>query len=131
MTDYNQKVIEEFRANGGIVGSFPGMVLLHHVGAKSGIERVTPLAAQFDGDNIVVYASFAGAPNNPAWFTNLMSNPRTVVEVGTDTVPVTARVAEGEERERLWQRQIEALPVFAEYQSKTERPIPVVVLERR
>ncbi len=131
MSDYNQKVIEEFRANGGVVGGFPGIVLLHHVGAKSGTERVTPLAAQFDGDDVVVFASYAGAPQHPAWFTNLRANPETVVEVGTETIPVRARVAEGAERERLWENQKAALPMFAEYETKTDRVIPVVVLERR
>jgi deazaflavin-dependent oxidoreductase (nitroreductase family) len=135
MSDYNTKVIEEFRANGGKVGNFANMVLVHHKGAKSGTKRVSPLAGLFDGDNVVVFASFAGAPNDPAWFVNLMANPQTVVEVGTEagaeTWPVTARVAEGAERERLWAAQKAALPIFSEYETKTDRKIPVVVLERR
>jgi len=135
MSDYNAQVIEEFRANGGRIASFPNVVLLHHTGAKTGTERVAPLVAQFDGANVVVFASFAGAPKDPAWFVNLMANPNTVVEVGTEagaeTRAVTARVAEGAERERLWAAQKAAVSIFAEYEGKTDRTIPVVVLEPR
>jgi deazaflavin-dependent oxidoreductase (nitroreductase family) len=132
--DLNSKVIDEFRANGGRVGGrFEGapMVLLHHTGAKSGTERVTPLMYQPDGDRVVIFASKAGAPTNPAWFHNLRANPRATIEIGTDTIAVEARVAEGNERERYWEKQKQDHPRFAEYErTAVDRVIPVVVLER-
>jgi deazaflavin-dependent oxidoreductase (nitroreductase family) len=132
MNDFNTKIIEEFRANEGRVGGpFEGapILLLHSKGAKSGTERVAPLVYRSDGDRYVIFASKAGAPTNPDWFHNLRANPDAKVEVGTSTVPVRARVAEGNERERLWSAQKEAMPGFAEYEEKTTRQIPVVVLE--
>ncbi len=131
--DFNQQIIDEFRANAGIVGGpFEGaaMILVHHTGAKSGTARVTPLVYRADGDAIVIFASKAGAPDNPAWFHNLVANPETSVEVGTDTIAVRARVAEGDERDRLWTAQKADSPQFAEYEAKTTRTIPVVVLDR-
>ena len=133
MNDFNDAVIEEFRANGGKVGGmFEGapMMLLHHTGAKSGTVRVTPLMYQADGDRIVIFASKAGAPDNPDWYHNLVANPKATVEVGTDTFDVTASVAEGAERDRLFTRQKEEYPGFAEYEQKTTRVIPVVILGR-
>ena len=132
--DFNQAIIDEFRANGGKVGGgFEGapMVLLHHTGAKTGTERVAPLVFQPDGDRVVVFASKAGAPSHPDWYRNLVANPDTTVEVGTDTIAVRARVAEGEERDRLWTKQKQLMPGFAEYEEKTKgiREIPVVILE--
>ena len=135
MADFNQQIIDEFRSNGGKVPSYPledpsAIVLVHHTGAKSGTERVTPLVSQLKGDDIVVFASYAGAPTNPAWFHNLVANPETVVELGTETIPVTVRVAEGSERDEIWETQKQLQPGFAEYEDKTDRTIPVVVLER-
>ncbi|HEX6419354.1 MAG TPA: nitroreductase family deazaflavin-dependent oxidoreductase [Acidimicrobiales bacterium] len=133
MTDWNAAIIEEFRANGGQVGGqFAGapMVILHTTGARTGRERVNPLVYQPDGDRIVVFASKGGAPSSPDWYHNLVANPEATVEVAADTVPVRARVAEGEERERLWSRQKELMPGFADYEARTTRQIPVVVLER-
>ena len=133
VTDWNAAIIEEFRANGGQVGGqFAGapMVILHTTGARTGREHVNPLVYQPDADRIVVFASKAGAASNPDWYHNLVANPEAIVEVGTDTVPVRARVAEGEERERLWSRQKELMPGFAEYEARAPRQIPVVVLER-
>ena len=135
MSDFNTAIIEEFRANGGKVGGgFEGapMVLLHHKGAKTGTERVAPLVYQADGDRYVVFASKAGAPTHPDWFRNLVANPETTIEVGTETVAVRARVAEGDERERIWTKQKQLMPGFAEYEEKTKgiREIPVVILER-
>jgi deazaflavin-dependent oxidoreductase (nitroreductase family) len=130
--DWNTKIIEEFRANEGKVGGmFKGtpILLLHHTGARSGKVRVNPLAYRPDGDRLVVFASKGGAPTNPDWFHNLKVNPRATVEVGTETRDVRARVAEGAERDRLWNRQIEIAPAFGEYQKKTKRRIPVIVLE--
>ena len=135
MSDFNTAIIEEFRANGGKVGGgFEGapMILLHHTGAKTGTERVSPLVYQADGDRYVVFGSKAGAPSHPAWYRNLLANPDTTVEVGTETVAVRARVAEGDERERIWTKQKQLMPGFAEYEEKTRgiREIPVVILER-
>jgi deazaflavin-dependent oxidoreductase (nitroreductase family) len=130
--DWNKRVIEEFRANDGVVGGpFEGLplLLLHHHGARTGTERINPLAYRRDGDSLVIFGSKAGAPTNPDWYHNLRANPRTTVEVGTDTVAVAARLAEGDERERLWSAQKQEVPGFADYESKTTRVIPVVVLE--
>ena len=133
MNDWNQQIIAEFRANDGKVGGpFEGapMVLVTHKGARTGTERVTPLMALLDGDDIVIFASKAGAPDNPDWYHNLVANPATTVELGTETLPVRARVAEGAERDDLWTRQKTAYPQFQEYENSTSRVIPVVVLER-
>ncbi|HYZ52483.1 MAG TPA: nitroreductase family deazaflavin-dependent oxidoreductase [Streptosporangiaceae bacterium] len=130
--DFNAKIIEEFRANGGKVGGmFAGssLLLLHSTGAKTGAERVSPLAYQKVGDSYAIFASKAGAPTNPAWYHNLLADPRTRAEVGTETIEVTARVAGPEEREAIWARQKENFPNFAEYEKKTQRQIPVVILE--
>lgn len=130
--DWNQRVIAEFRANAGKVGGqFEGapLLLLHTTGAKSGQERVNPMMYRADGDRMVVSASKAGAPTNPDWYHNLVAHPQVTVEVGTGTVPATARVAEGDERERLWSAQKQEYPGFADYERNTEREIPVVVLE--
>lgn len=132
MSDWNQKIIEEFRANGGKVGGqFEGapLLLLHTTGAKTGTERVSPVMYQQDGDRLVVFASKAGAPTNPDWYHNVRANPDVTVEVGTETIAARARVAEGEERERLWSRQKAEWPGFADYEKKTSRTIPVVILE--
>lgn len=131
--DWNTKVIEEFRANGGKVGGqFEGLplLLLHTRGAKSGAERVNPVAYQATDGVLAVFASKGGAPTNPDWYRNLVANPQVTVEVGTDTFDAQARVAEGEERERIWERQKQDVPGFAEYERRTDREIPVVVLER-
>jgi deazaflavin-dependent oxidoreductase (nitroreductase family) len=133
-SDLNAKIIAEFRANAGHVGGmFEGMplLLLHHIGARSGKERINPLAYLRDGDRYVIFASKAGAPNNPDWYHNLKAHPEVTIEVGTDTVPVTAAEAGGEERERLFQAQVERTPTFGDYQAKTERPIPVITLTPR
>ncbi|MBV8944375.1 MAG: nitroreductase family deazaflavin-dependent oxidoreductase [Solirubrobacterales bacterium] len=129
--DYNQRIIDEFRANGGKVPSWGGsspLLLLHHRGAKSGQERVNPVAYLKDNGRYVIFASKAGAPSNPGWYHNLKAHPETTIEVGGDTVAVTAREARGEERDRLFDAQAKRIPQFAEYQQKTDRVIPVVVL---
>lgn len=133
--DWNRQIIEEFRANEGRVGGrFEGapMILVHHRGAKTGAERVAPLVYQAVGDDFAVFGSKGGSPSHPHWYLNLVANPETTVEVGADTIPVRARVAEGEERERIWAKQKELMPGFAEYERTAQgREIPVVVLERR
>ena len=133
MDDFNQKIIDEFRANGGKVGGmFQGahLLLLHTTGAKSGKERIAPLAYGRDGDHVVVFGSKAGGPTNPDWYHNLLANPRVTVEVGSEQFDADARVAEGEERERIWEKQKRDIPNFADYEQKTDRQIPVIVLER-
>jgi len=135
MSDHNQRVIDVFRANGGKVGGgFEGLplVLVHHTGAKSGVERVNPLAYQrLDDDSVAVFASKGGAPTNPDWYYNLVANPRTIIEIGTERYDVIARVARGDERRRIWEAQKKAVSNFAEYEVKSgSREIPVVVLDR-
>ncbi|MEU0558942.1 nitroreductase family deazaflavin-dependent oxidoreductase [Dactylosporangium maewongense] len=132
MSDWNDKIIEEFRANGGKVGgNFEGapLLLLHTVGARSGQERVHPMMYQKVDGGYAVFASYAGAPTNPAWFHNLVAQPRVTAEIGTGTQELVARVTDGDERERIWTAQKAAYPGFADYELKTTRQIPVVVLE--
>ena len=135
MPDWNTKIIEEFRANEGRVGGpFEGrpILLLHHQGAKTGTERINPVAYQAVGEDFAVFASKGGSPTNPDWYHNLVAHPDVSVEVGTETIPVHARVTEGDERDRIWTTQKERWPGFADYDEKTKgiREIPVVVLER-
>ncbi len=130
--DWNAQIIEEFRANGGKVGGqFEGapLLLLHSTGAKSGLERVNPMMYQAVGDAYAVFASKAGAPTHPDWFHNLQAHPDAAIEVGSETRPVRARVVEGDERESIWSTQKERYPGFADYETMTDRQIPVVVLE--
>lgn len=132
--DVNQRIIAEFRANGGKVGGrFAGapMLLLTTTGRKSGERRTTPLVYLPDGDRYIIFASKGGAPTHPAWYHNLVAHPETTVEVGTETIPVTASVVTGEERDRLYATQAALRPAFAEYEAKTTRRIPVVALHRR
>ena len=132
MNDFNRKIIEEFRANGGRVGPpFEGapMLVLHTRGAKSGEPRLNPMVYQDLGGRYAVFASYAGAPKNPAWYHNLIANPDVEIEIGAEKKRVTARVLEGAEREPVWERQKAAMSAFAEYEAKTDRIIPVVVLE--
>jgi deazaflavin-dependent oxidoreductase (nitroreductase family) len=131
--DFNEKVIKEFRANGGKVGGmFEGapLLLLHHAGAKTGTERINPLMYQPVGDSFAIFASKAGAPDNPDWYHNLAAHPDTTVELGTRTVNVRARVADPDERAPIWEKQKELAPGFAEYETNAApRQIPVVVLD--
>ncbi|EME62021.1 cell entry (mce) related family protein [Amycolatopsis decaplanina DSM 44594] len=131
--EINRTVIAEFRQTGGKAGGmFEGypLVLVHHTGAKSGKERIAPLVPLLEGDRIYIFASKGGADDNPAWFHNLVANPDTKVELGTETFPVRARVLTGSERDDVYARQSAVMPQFAEYQSKTSRVIPVFELER-
>jgi len=134
MSDWNTEVIEEFRANDGQVGGrFEGapLLLLHHRGAKTGTERINPLMYQQVSDGYAIFGSKGGAPTNPDWFHNLVTHPDTTVEVGTEEIAVRARVADGEERTRIWDQQKREWPGFAQYDAKTDREIPVIVLEPR
>ncbi len=129
--DFNAQIIDEFHSNEGRVGGmFEGMplLLLHHVGARSGRHRINPLAYQADGGRYVVFASKGGAPTNPDWYHNLKAEPNVTIEVGPDTLGVVASEATGEERERLYRTQAERVPQFAEYEQQTDRVIPVIVL---
>jgi len=131
LTDGN---VWAYRATGGrIGGTLDGapVLLLHHVGRRSGQRRVTPLLYLPDGDELVIVASMGGTPKNPAWFHNLEAAPDTEVEVGRERRPVRARVAGPQERAALWPRLVELYPSFATYQARAPREIPVVVLGRR
>jgi deazaflavin-dependent oxidoreductase (nitroreductase family) len=132
--DFNRPIIEEFRANHGKVGGYfedTTMLLLHHKGAKSGTERVNPLVYLPRDGSYVVFATMGGAPTNPDWYHNLRAHPDVQVEVGGDTHDVVARVTTGPERDLLWEA-VKAYRVgFADYEKKTDRVIPAIVLERR
>ena len=130
MLDWNRKIIEEFRANKGRVASFARqpLLLLTHIGAKTGKRRTNPLAYFRDGDRYIVVASKGGAPTNPDWYYNLLANPRATIEVGNERLEVTAEPAGPAERERLWAMVIERTPTFKEYEKKTRRTIPLVIL---
>jgi deazaflavin-dependent oxidoreductase (nitroreductase family) len=134
MSDWNSQIIKEFRANGGKVGGpFEGapLLLLTSTGARSGQHHTAPVMYLPDGNRLVIFASKAGAPTNPDWYHNLVAHPEATVEVGTETIDVTAIVTTGEERDRLYTRQAKLYPGFAEYQAKTTRKIPVIALQRR
>jgi deazaflavin-dependent oxidoreductase (nitroreductase family) len=133
LNDFNRRIIEEFRASQGKVGGqFANMplLLLTTIGAKTGRALTKPLAYTKDGDRIVLIASYAGGPKNPAWFNNLVANPVVTVELGSERFQARATVVTGEERQRLYDNQARQMPVFVDYQKKTTRQIPVVVLER-
>ena len=133
LKSWNETIIAEFRANQGKVGGdFEGkpVLLLHTIGAKSGRERVNPLVYSKDGERIVIIASYAGAPRHPDWYHNLLEHCDVTLEVGAETFRARASVTEGEERQRLFDQQAAEMSIFKEYQAKTSRQIPVVVLER-
>ena len=134
-SNFNQEIIDQFRANNGtmVSGMFKGapLLLLTTTGAKSGQPRVNPLAYTRDGDRYVVIASKAGAPTNPDWYYNLKANPDVTVEIGDETFEATAEEATGDERDRLFNAQAEAMPGFKDYETKTTRRIPVMVLTRK
>jgi deazaflavin-dependent oxidoreductase (nitroreductase family) len=123
-----------YRATHGLVGwwvpPIGRMLLLDHVGARTGKHRTTPLLYIDDGDNLVIVASKGGAPRHPAWFHNLRANPDTTVRVGPGRRRVRAHVADADERSRLWPKVVEAYGGYADYQDRTDRQIPIVVLER-
>lgn len=132
-TDFNLAIIKEFRANGGETsGPFKGasLLLLTTTGAKSGEQRTTPLVYSKDGDKLVIIGSMAGAPKHPAWYLNLAANAGVTVEVGKEKFEAIASSVEGTERDRLYAQQAAMMPAFSEYEKKTTRRIPVVVLVR-
>jgi deazaflavin-dependent oxidoreductase (nitroreductase family) len=133
MNTWNRQIMEEFHAHAGRVGgAFEGvpLLLLTTTGARSGQRRTTPVGYMPDGDRLIIFATRGGLPTNPDWYYNLVAHQEATVEVGIETFDVTAVVITGEERDRLYARQVERAPVFAEYQAKTTRKIPVVALYR-
>jgi deazaflavin-dependent oxidoreductase (nitroreductase family) len=133
MNDFNQKIIDEFRSNKGKVGGmFEGMELLLVTtkGAKSGKEVIFPVAYTKDGDKYVIVASKGGAPENPAWYYNLLANPEVMVEVGTEKFKARAKDTKDAERERLFDQHAKQYPTFNDYKAKTTRIIPVFTLEK-
>jgi len=132
MTDWNSKIIEEFRANQGKVGGpFEGapLLLLHTVGARTGQPRVNPMMYRPVPGGYAVFASKGGAPTNPDWYHNLQAHPDVEAEIGTETVKLRARVARGAERDQIWEAHKAANPGFGDYERKTARQIPVILLE--
>ncbi|OMC38149.1 deazaflavin-dependent nitroreductase [Mycobacterium sp. GA-1841] len=133
LDDFNRNVVEEFRANGGKVGGpFEGgtLLLLHTKGAKSGQSRLSPLAYLDVDGKVLIVGSYAGGPKDPAWVHNLRAHPQARIEVGTDAYDVTARELPADERDATYPKIVERAPVFAEYQSKTTRAIPLFELQR-
>ncbi len=131
--NWNQAIIEEFRANSGKVGGpFAGstLLLLHTVGAKSGQPRINPVVCVADGERLIIFASKSGAPTHPDWYHNLLAHPLVTVEVGTEVFQVQAAVTPEPERTQLYNQIAESNPGFAEYQKKTTRVIPVISLTR-
>jgi deazaflavin-dependent oxidoreductase (nitroreductase family) len=127
--DYNNELIEKFRANNGAMPNGAPLLLLTTKGARSQQTRVNPLAYTRDGDRYVVIASKGGYPSNPDWYHNLVANPEVTVEVDGKRFAARAAVTEGDERHKLFDAQAALMPNFAEYQTKTSRKIPVIVLE--
>ena len=133
LDEFNRNVVEEFRANGGKVGgpfADGQILLLHTTGAKSGAARLSPLAYLTIDGKMVIIGSYAGAPKDPAWVHNLRANPRARIEVGTETIEVTARELPADERDAAYPKVVEQAPVFAEYQANTTRRIPLFELVR-
>ena len=130
----NSTVISEFRATGGKAsGVFSGkpLILLHHIGAKSGTERISPLVPLLFDGRIFVFASKGGSDRNPDWYGNLVAQPDVIVELGTETFPATARALDGDERDDIYAKQSALEPQFGDYQRMTRRIIPVVELVRK
>jgi deazaflavin-dependent oxidoreductase (nitroreductase family) len=133
--DWNAEVIAEFRASGGAVAAPyddpPPMLLIHTIGAKSGKEHVVPMRCLPDGEALYVFASAHGSERNPDWYHNIVAHPDITIEKGTETTPVRATEVRGAERDAIFARQAARFPVFAEYERKLERTIPVIRLDRR
>jgi deazaflavin-dependent oxidoreductase (nitroreductase family) len=132
MPNRNTPIIDEFRANGGKVAAFgkQPLLLLHTIGAKSGEERVNPLACLRRDDTLYVFATFAGRPMNPAWYHNLKAHPDVTVETGSETFAAKAVEVTGPERDEIYAEQAAFNPGFAEYERKTTRVIPVIALHQ-
>lgn len=131
---YNRQVIEEFRANGGVLGPpFSGgsVLLLTTTGRRTGRPYTAPMMFKPAGDRLMVIASNIGAPRHPDWYENLVANPTVTVEVGTERYTAKATTATGEERAALWADLLATHPFFADHQAKTDRQIPLVLLTRQ
>jgi deazaflavin-dependent oxidoreductase (nitroreductase family) len=130
---WNQKIIDNFRGNGGRVTIPPfvgsNLLILHTTGARSGEHRVAPLGYTRDGERYVVVGSNSGGPINSAWLHNLKANPDVTVEVGSESLLARATVTSGAERQRLWEQHVAAIPIFGDYERMTDREIPVIVVE--
>jgi deazaflavin-dependent oxidoreductase (nitroreductase family) len=134
VTEFDRRTVEEFRANGGRVGgALAGtpLVLIHHIGARTGVEHVTPLAySAQDGDSIAIAASNGGSPKHPAWCHNLRANRAITVELGTERFEATAEEQTGPARAELWPKLVAQFPDLAEFEARTDRPIPLFLLRR-
>ena len=133
MTEFDRRTVEEFRANGGRAGGVltgTPLVLIHHIGARTGIEHVTPLGYSAQGDCISITASNGGSPNHPAWYHNLKANPAITVELGTERFAATAEEQAGPARAELWRELVAQFPDLAEFAARTERTIPLFLLRR-
>jgi deazaflavin-dependent oxidoreductase (nitroreductase family) len=133
VNDWNTRVIEEYRANGGhLGGDFKDapMLLLRTQGAKTNEDRVNPVMYLDEGGRLFVFASKGGADSNPDWYYNLLAHPEIIVELGSETFAATATVVRGDERDRIWELMASGMPQFGDYQTKTARIIPVVELRR-
>jgi deazaflavin-dependent oxidoreductase (nitroreductase family) len=128
--EQNKPVIEEFRANEGLVKGRASLILLTTTGAKTGQPRIIPLMRVDDGNRLLAVASKGGAPKHPDWYLNVLAHPEVTVEVDSEKFTTTARVLTGKERERAFKRAVEVFPPYGEYQKKTAREIPVIALER-
>jgi len=134
VNNYNTQIIEEFHANEGKVGGpFDGttLLLLTHRGAKTGTVRTNPLAYIEEDGRYFVFGSKGGASTNPDWYHNLRANPDATIEIGTKKFDVTAEVLTGEERDRVWTRNVRERPAFGDYEKRTSRKIPVIALTRK
>jgi deazaflavin-dependent oxidoreductase (nitroreductase family) len=133
VTEFDRRTVEEFRANGGqasgVLAGTP-LVLIHHIGARSGIEHVTPLAySALDGDSIAIAASNGGSPKHPAWYHNLSANPAITVELGSQRFEATAEEQTGPARADLWAKLVAQFPDLAKFQARTDRLIPLFLLQ--
>ena len=128
--EMNCRVIEEFRANNGKVQGWGPLILLTTRGAKTGQTRIYPLMSVPDGENYIAVASKGGAPKNPLWFNNVLAHPDVTVENGNETFTANARLLDGDERAQAFEKAVAVYPPYADYQKKTERQIPVFLLER-
>ncbi len=131
MSGWNQKIINEFRANEGKVAGWDTLLLLHTTGAKSGLPRLNPTAYTVDGDRLVIIASKGGADTHPDWYYNLVANPNVTIEVDAEKYDAVATVEEEPERTRLYDQMAAKYPGFEEYRQKTSRKIPVITLKRK
>jgi deazaflavin-dependent oxidoreductase (nitroreductase family) len=134
MNDRNRTVIDDFRANKGIVSTHTAthnIALITTTGSKTGAQRTTPLVYHKDGDRVIIVASKGGAPEHPSWYHNLVKNPTVTVEVGEEKYEARAEVAQGEERDRLYRQQAALFESFNDYEKRTTRKIPVVILTRQ